>query len=89
MFRADRIKARPSFLADKEDGQISSGIGLPKRGIDIFARTMSLLSKAEVREVSKDLSDLLLLNAVLFRQFFNDILKPYEARNLQENLLLR
>jgi hypothetical protein len=55
---------------DKEDYQISSSVCLPKRSIDVFARTMSLFSKAEVWEVGKDLFDLLLLNTMLLRQFF-------------------
>lgn len=73
----------PIFPVDKEDHQISPSVCLPKCGVDIFAGTVPLFNKAELRKISKDLSDLLLLNAVLLCQLFDDVLKPYEAHNFQ------
>lgn len=73
---------------DKENRQISPSLCLPKGAVDIFAGTVSLFNKTEVGTIRKDFSDLLLLNLMLVHQFFNNVLKPYEARNLQRAFLL-
>jgi len=71
-----------------EDRQISSGVCSPQGGVDVFAGTVSLFSEAEVRKVSENLSDLLLLNAVLPRHFVNDVRQSDKACNLQRDFLL-
>ena len=78
----------PISFIDEEDRQIPSGVCLPKRSVDIFTRPVSFFNKVEVGKTRKNLSDFLLPDTVFLGQFFNDVLKPYKARNLQRDLLL-
>ena len=75
-------------LVDEEDRQIPPVACLPKRSVDIFTRPVSFFNKVEVGKTRKNLSDFLLPDTVFLGQFFNDVLKPYKARNLQRDFLL-
>ncbi len=75
-------------LVDEKDRQIPPVVCLPKRSVDIFTRPVSFFNKMEVGKTRKNLSDFLLPDTVFLGQFFNDVLKPYKARNLQRDFLL-
>jgi len=61
---------------DKENRQISPGVCLPKRSINVFTKAVPLFNKVDEGRMAKDFSYFLLLNIVFLRQFFNDIFKP-------------
>ena len=79
----------PILLVDKEDRQVSAGVGLPERSIDTFARTMSSLDQVEMRKIREDFSDLVLANGMLLCQFFDNVGEPNEPNDLQRNLRQR
>ena len=76
----------PILLVDKEDRQVSAGVSLLERSVDIFARTMSSLDRVEMRKLREDFSDLVLVNGMFLRQFFDNVGEPNEPSDPQRNL---
>jgi hypothetical protein len=75
------------LLVHEEHNQITPSVGLAEGAIDIFTDTMSSFQSAEEGPGCKHLSNLAFEHAVFFSQLVDDVLKPDDTCDAQDDTL--
>lgn len=81
MSLAVMMRARPPSFLMKITGQVTTRFRLSVDPINVFASDLTFLQSTELRRRQEYLLYFIGANTVLRLDLFDDISKPYEARN--------